>query len=153
MSSAAAHLSLALQRAQSLGVPDDELSDLQAKADAQRAVAEAPLRLAREGRSATFLFLDASKLRADDELLHMPSMRELSARRADWLIPREIRLRDVCNGMLRDAHLAVSHRWEDPVSAMRRLLLNSPAIPSGAARAGCESCVPALESHRVAEPR
>ena len=42
----------------------------------------------------------------------MPSLRDLSLHHSDWLVPKEVRLSDACNGVLVESCLAVSHRWE-----------------------------------------
>jgi len=111
---------MALQRAEALGASGAEIAELRARAEAKRTSSVqggAPLvELAREGRACMFLFLDASKLREldDTDLVQMPSLRELTTLRLDWLVAKEVRLSDVCAGELEDTCLAVSHRWEDP---------------------------------------
>jgi hypothetical protein len=111
---------MALQRAEALGASGAEIAELRARAEAKRTSSVqggAPLvELAREGRACMFLFLDASKLREldDTDLVQMPSLRELTTLRPDWLVAKEVRLSDVCAGELEDTCLAVSHRWEDP---------------------------------------
>ena len=102
---------------QAVGMPDpavaeDDLTRARTLLEEARGAQQA----AEEGRTCTFVFVDAARLRESTEvdLPLLLQLQELEERHPDWIVRVTISFATVCTSNLSSEYLAVSHRWDNP---------------------------------------
>ena len=74
--------------------------------------------LANEGVSCQFVFLSADALRDEtsaDSMQRLQPMQEIQRDHPEWLHAETITLDEACERTFADTHIAVSHRWDNPL--------------------------------------
>ena len=66
-------------------------------------------------KMSTFYFVPAATLKASDEET-LPRFQELQSRGKEWLVQVDVPWKDACRGSFAQKILAVSHRWETPLT-------------------------------------